>query len=141
MKLRDNGGYGLAIFCHVQPCSTHAPPMLFLSTHLASTTPIHGNSNYAAILSPGSPSTKWCSFRTLFCTRGFSIARETYKRLVKNRSADRFRDIGCGYTDGWIHGQTNRLFQTPLHNSPFGATIFESLSPRRRTYNSYDIML
>ena len=26
---------------------------------------------------------------------------------------------GCGYT----HGQTNMFFQTPLHNSPFGAII------------------
>ena len=27
---------------------------------------------------------------------------------------------------GWMHGQTNMFFQTPLHNSPFGAknTIF-----------------
>merc|ERR1711969_383479 len=103
MKLRGNGGYGPAIFCHVQPCSTHAHPMLFSSTHLASTTPIHGNSNYAAILSPGSPSTKWSSFRTLFWTRGFSIARETFQTLTKNRSADRFRDTRM---DGWMDGLT-----------------------------------
>ena len=123
MKLRGNGGYGLAIFCHVQPCSTHAPPMLFLSTHLASTTPIHGNSNYAAILSPGSPSTKWFSFRTLFWTRGFSIARETFQKLAKSWSVNRFRDIGRMRTDARTHGQLT-CFSRPLYTiAPSGQLI------------------
>ena len=84
--------------------------IFIISALLASTTSIH---DYADILSQGSPSTKWFSFRTLFWTRGFSIARETYKRLVKNRSADRFRDIGCGYTDGYTDRLTD--FSRPLY--------------------------
>ena len=104
LKLRDTG-YALAMFLShpamTHPCSNRA---IFIHPSRI-TTSIHDNSNYAAILSPGSPSTKWSSFRTLFWTRGFSIARETYKRLVKNRSADRFRDIA--WTDGWTDVRTD----------------------------------
>ena len=103
LKLRDTG-YALAMFLShpamIHPCSNHA---IFIHPSRI-TTSIHDNSNYAAILSPGSPSTKWSSFRTLFWTRGFSIARETYKRLVKNRSADRFRDTRM---DGRMDARTD----------------------------------
>ena len=111
LKVRCNGGYGLSYFCHLHPCSTNVDPCYFYPPMSQSATSIHDNSNYVDILSPGSPSTKWFSFRTLFWTRGFSIARETFQKLSKNRSADRFRDIG------WIHARTDRLtcFSRPLY--------------------------